>query len=45
MPELPLPVSLPAGVSLKKSRHLPAGAGDVSFDVSAQPGSDVPRRC
>ncbi len=36
-----LPVSLPTGLTLKKTRHLPAGLGDVSFDVAAQPGSDV----
>jgi len=32
---------LPSGVSIKKSRHVFDGAGDVSFDVTAQPGSDV----
>src|SRR5688572_4273844 len=41
MPNSPLPISLPDGVSFKKSRHLPAGLGDVSFGVKAKPGSDV----
>lgn len=36
-----MPISLPDGISLKKSRHLPAGLGDVSFGVKARPGSDV----
>jgi hypothetical protein len=36
----PFPLSLPSSVSIKKSRHLSAGA-DVSFDIKAQPGSDV----
>ena len=37
----PFPLSLPGGVSIKKTRHVLAGAGDVSFDIAAQPGSDV----
>ena len=41
MPSVPLPISLPAGASIKKSRHLPADAGEVSFEITAQPGSDV----
>ena len=35
-----LPVSLPNGLSIKKTRHLPIGA-DVSFEIAAQPGSAV----
>ena len=37
----PLPLSLPSGISIKKTRHLPANVGDVSFEIKAQPGSDV----
>jgi hypothetical protein len=37
----PFPLSLPTGVSIKKSRHVLAGAGEVSFEITAQPGSDV----
>ena len=37
----PFPLSLPSGVSIKKTRHILAGTGDVSFDIAAQPGSDV----
>ena len=40
-----MPIDLTAlattGVSLKKSRHILSGAGEVSFDLLAQPGSDV----
>src|SRR5262245_14448329 len=36
-----LPVSLLKGFTINKSRHILAGAGEVSFDVVAQPGSDV----
>jgi hypothetical protein len=38
---MPVPLSLPSGIMIKKSRHILGGAGDVSFDVTAQPGSDV----
>src|SRR6185295_2192728 len=34
-----LPISLPSGISIAKTRHV--GPADVSFDVAAQPGSDV----
>ena len=35
-----LPLTLPKGLSIKKTRHLPVGA-DVSFEIVAQPGSAV----
>src|SRR4249920_3380964 len=38
---VPAGLKLPPGISVKKSRHVLDGAGDVSFDISAQPGSDV----
>ena len=41
---MPTDLSLPGSSGLrsfKKTRHLPGGIGDVSFDVTAQPGSAV----
>jgi hypothetical protein len=35
------PLTLPAGISIKKGRHLFDGAGEVSFEITAEPGSDV----
>ena len=37
----PVPLSLPSGISLKKNRHLLGGAAELSFEVTAQPGTDV----
>src|SRR5687768_14847554 len=38
--DLPLAV-LPPGVSFQKTRHLFAGTSEISFDVTAKPGSAV----
>ena len=38
---VPAGLKLPPGISVKKSRHVLDGAGDVSFDITAKPGSDV----
>src|SRR5262245_31978631 len=42
---LHMPIDLPvpgtSGFTIKKSRHILSGAGEISFDLVAQPGSDV----
>src|SRR6476659_2374353 len=36
-----LSLALPQGISLKKRRHVLDGAGEISFEITAPPGSDV----